>query len=352
MRILLILSLVSHITISGAAFDVRTRKRRNIRLTRNNDTQMSAESANEAVVFPPPLTPVDRLKRAATFWASALTSIASYYSFMGTIPFRSEDDDIEALWAEQHARAVHELARVITELKGFYVKSAQIVSTRQDLFPKEYTDALSKFTDSLDPMPTSMARAVVEQELHLPFDDVFCEFDENPLGAASVAQVHRAVLTEAYGNKVVAVKIQRPSIEAKLLGDISNLKALSKALAPILPLDYYKVFSELETQLADEFDFIAEAGAMERIASSLQVSPLTGRPRPVDLLIPLPVEGLVTRRVLVMDYLDGIPLSRLRDQSTVDPNSPQSKLFGRKLLSALTTAFGRSILETGFFHAE
>ena len=348
MRLLWILALVLLITTSGAAFDVT-------QPTHNNVYRMSASTTatNEAVVFPPPLTPVDRLKRAATFWASALTNIAGYYSFMSTLPFRDQDDDdLESLWSEQHARAAEELSRVITELKGFYVKSAQIVSTRQDLFPREFTDALSKFTDSLDPMPYSLARAVLEQEFHLPFDEVFSEFDEEPLGAASVAQVHRAVLTEAYGNKVVAVKIQRPSIEAKLLGDIANLKALSKTLAPILPLDYYKVFSELETQLAHEFDFIAEARAMERIAKSLEVSPLTGHPRPVDIVIPLPIPGLVTQRVLVMDYLDGIPLSRLREQSTVDPDSPQAKLFGRKLLSALTTAFGRCILETGFFHAE
>lgn len=176
------------------------------------------------------------------------------------------------------------------------------------------------------------------------------------MGAASVAQVHRARLTEKYGNKEVAVKIQRPSIESKLLGDIANLKAIAKTFrdTPTLPLDYYTVFCELEKQLADEFDFVAEAVAMDRIYDALAFAP-DGSRRELPLVIPRPVPGLVSRRVLVQDYLRGVPLSRAREemaQRGIDPDSPESKLFARNLLRALTTVFGRNILETGFFHAE
>lgn len=152
-------------------------------------------------------------------------------------------------------------------------------------------------------------------------------------------------------------KIQRPSIESKLMGDIANLKALTKTFrdSPTLPLDYYTVFCELETQLQDEFDFVAEAVAMDRIYNSLKLAP-DGSPREMPLVIPRPVPGLVSRRVLVQDFLHGVPLSRVREKMAQrgvvhDPDSPQAKLFGRQLLSALTTCFGRSILETGFFHA-
>jgi aarF domain-containing kinase len=247
----------------------------------------------------------------------------------------------------------------VTDLKGFYVKTAQIISSRQDLFPEQYTDALSGFTDNLDPMPASLAKAVIQSELlHADetFDDVFLEFDDEPLGAASVAQVHRAVLTEKYGGREVAIKVQRPSIESKLLGDIANLKAITKTFrdSPSLPLDYYTVFCELEKQLAEEFDFVAEAVAMDRIYNSLKQSP-DGRPRELPLVIPRPVAGLISRRVLVMDFLRGVPLSRAKEQMAsqgVDPDSPEAKLFSRKLLSGLTTCFGQTILETGFFHAD
>ncbi len=138
--------------------------------------------------------------------------------------------------------------------------------------------------------------------------------------------------------------------QPKLLGDIANLKSIAKSLEKALPLDYYKVFCELESQLADEFDFVAEAASMERIYNI--VSDNDTRPSPI--VIPRPISGLVSRRVLVMEYLKGVPLSRAREEMIrrgIDPNSPESKLFGRKLLSALTEAFGKCILEKAFFHA-
>jgi predicted unusual protein kinase regulating ubiquinone biosynthesis (AarF/ABC1/UbiB family) len=114
------------------------------------------------------------------------------------------------------------------------------------------------------------------------------------------------------------------------------------------------VFVELESQLQDEFDFVAEAAAMDRIYQALIRAP-DGTPRDVPLVVPRPVPGLVCRRVLVQDYLEGIPLSRARDAMIakgIDPNGPEAKLFGLKLLKSLTAVFGRTILETGFFHAE
>jgi aarF domain-containing kinase len=147
-----------------------------------------------------------------------------------------------------------------------------------------------------------------------------------------------------------------PSIESKLLGDVANLKAISKAFrnSPALPLDYYTVFCELEKQLADEFDFVAEAVAMDRIYQSLIRSMDGSELIELPLVIPRPIPGLVSKRVLVMDYLKGVPLSRAREEMQkkgFDPDGPESKLFGRKLLKSLTYVFGRNILETGFFHA-
>jgi predicted unusual protein kinase regulating ubiquinone biosynthesis (AarF/ABC1/UbiB family) len=344
-------------------------------------TSSSSSSSSEDIAFPPPMSEMGRLLRAVTFWSTAVPIIASYYGLIARIQFQQivhksttataaplnqplpeqlmEQKRQQLLWDAQHTDGAAKLAKVIAELKGFYVKTAQIIASRQDLFPVQYTDALAGFTDSLDPMPAAIAIAVIECELlhsDETFSDVFCEFDPVPVGSASVAQVHRARLTPKYGGGEVAVKVQRPSIESKLLGDIANLKAVTKTFrdAPFLPLDYYTVFCEVEKQLADEFDFVAEAVSMERIYKSLAVGP-DGTPRAVPVVIPRPIPGLVCRRVLVMDYLEGVPLSRAREEMIkrgIDPDSPEAKLFGRKLLSALTQSFGRNILETGFFHAE
>eukprot|EP00957_Ditylum_brightwellii_P139586 10638343-Ditylum_brightwellii.AAC.1 len=160
-------------------------------------------------------------------------------------------------------------------------------------------------------MSAELAKAVIVKELlnrDEKFEDVFTEFDDIPLGAASVAQVHRAVLSEKYGGpREVAIKIQRPSIESKLMSDIANLKAITKPLkeADALPLDYYTVFVELEKQLADEFDFVAEAVAMDRIYNTITRSPDGITPVDSPVVTPRPVPGLVSKRVLVMDYLQG-----------------------------------------------
>jgi aarF domain-containing kinase len=277
----------------------------------------------ESAEFPPPLSEVDKIKRAAQFWGATVPIIASYYGKMAEMKLREKllgetltQEDVEKIWDEQHAAGATKLADTIASLKGFYVKTAQIISSRADLFPEQYTQALSGFTDNLDPMSPALAKAVVIQELLNPgetFQDVFSEFDDEPLGSASVAQVHRAVLTEKYGGpREVAVKIQRPSIESKLMGDIANLKAISKTLRGVdaLPLDYYTVFSELEKQLADEFDFVAEAVAMDRIYNALSRTMDGSAPTELPIVMPRPFPGLVSRRVLVMDYLPGVPLSR------------------------------------------
>jgi aarF domain-containing kinase len=324
------------------------------------------EADGSTLEFPPPLTKVQRLQRAAKFWSSAIPIVMSYYSksaelqvkeaFTGEKLSAAEE---ELIWNEQHSKGATKLADTITSLKGFYVKTAQIIASRRDLFPPEYTEALSDFTDNVDPLPVALMKAVVEKELLVRgevFEDIFAEFDEKPLGAASVAQVHRAKLTEKYGSKEVAVKIQRPSIESKLMGDIANLKALAKTFREndALPLDYYTVFSELESQLQDEFDFVAEAVAMDRIYDCVTKDE-NGLPCEAPIVLPRPVPGLVSKRVLVMDYLDGVPLSRAAEEMLkkgISPDSPESQLFGRKLLRSLTDVFGRCILETGFFHAE
>ncbi|KAG8458191.1 hypothetical protein KFE25_011722 [Diacronema lutheri] len=324
------------------------------------------EDAAEAIEYPGPLTAPQRLLRAATFWSRALPVVFSYLGLQASVNLRErilgrclEAEECEVLWEEAHTEGAATLKDAITTLKGFYVKTGQIIAARVDLFPKQYTDALSGLTDDFDPMPAALVRKVIEQELLTGderFDDVFEWFDDAPLGAASIAQVHHARLSAKYGGREVAVKVQRPAIEPKLLGDIANLKALAKGVrsVPSIPVDYYVVFSELEKQLADEFDFVKEATAMERIADALERTP-QGEPCAPPVRIPRPVAPLVTRRCLVMEYMDGVPLSRAKaemERRGVDPDGPEARLFARRLLRALTDAFGRSILETGFFHAD
>ena len=182
-------------------------------------------------------------------------------------------------------------------MKGFYVKTGQVVSTRVDLFPEAYTTKLQQLQDGLDPMPFDLVKKVVEQELldGAPLSELFASFEEEPLGAASIAQVHKAQLLDG---RIVAVKLQRPNVEPKLRGDIANLKRISKALRASLPVDYYTVFCELGDALENELDFLSEAQAMRKIDLAISHGG-DSNPRPVT--IPLPIGELVSKRVLGMD---------------------------------------------------
>ena len=145
------------------------------------------------------------------------------------------EDAAEARYEELHNWGSERLESTIQELKGFYVKTGQVISTRVDLFPEQYTSRLASLQDDLDPMPASQVLAVVKEELLQgePIESIFKEFDPEPLGSASIAQVHKATLLDG---RRVAVKVQRPNCEPKLRGDIANLKSFSQKLASQLPV--------------------------------------------------------------------------------------------------------------------
>lgn len=163
--------------------------------------------------------------------------------------------------------------------------------------------------------------------------------------------MHAATLLDG---RRVAVKVQRPNCEPKLRGDIANLKSFSKKLASALPVDYYTVFCELERALQGELDFLQEAQAAMKVYASVSHS-ADGQPATPSVGVPLPIQGLASRRVLVMEYIDGTPLNRLADKMKergIEPGSPESKLAGRRILTQLSEAFARMMLGAGFIHGD
>ena len=233
------------------------------------------------------------------------------------------------------------------------MKTGQVISTRVDLFPKAYTDKLAKLQDSLQPMDGNLVEAIVRQELleGEPLSQLFSSFEREPLGAASIAQVHKATLLDG---REVAIKIQRPNVVPMLLGDISNLKSFALKLRESLPVDYYTVFCELGRALEYELYFLHEAQAAEKIHAAVTHT-ITGKPTKSSLVIPRSIPGLVSRRVLVMDFIPGTPLSRLNEEIEARGllrDGPEAKLLGRKLLRTLTEGYGRMIFGTGFIHGD
>lgn len=319
-----------------------------------------ARNEAEANLNAASLTPLQRFGRALSFYSAAVPLFVSYKSLKFVIDFKRDtlgdkisEEEENKLYENIHEWGSEQIVQKINELKGFYVKTGQIISTRVDIFPKQYTSKLAITQDKLDPLPASVVKDVVRRELlnGAELGELFLEFDEVPLGSASIAQVHRARLLDG---RAVAVKVQRPGIGAKLLGDIANLKNFAKLIGNALFLDYYKIFSELERTLVYELDFLHEAMSANKVAAAVAHSPANKLQRP-PVKVPLPIPGLVTKHVLVMEYIDGKALSQLAaemSQRGVAAGSAESKLLGGKLLSALTDAYGRMIFGSGIIHGD
>lgn len=314
--------------------------------------QLASDSSAD-FTWPEPLSLSERLARSARFWSEIGPVVAAYqlqaFSFSAFGAAYTEEQK-EKIWTDLHEWGSGKLSGVINELRGFYVKSGQLIGSRPDLFPEPYTRKLASLQDDLPPMEPALVLKVVERELldGGRLGDVFSEFDAEPQGSASVAQVHRAVLRE--GGQEVAVKVQRPGVEALMLGDVANVKALAFQLRGRFPVDYYTVFSELEAQLRFEFDFVAEAAAMDRIGAVLATVP--GGP---PCVTPRSVRQLVRPRVMVMSFIRGRPLSKLAaefEARNIQPGSLEAKIVGRKLLRSLTDAYGAMLLGEGFFHGD
>ncbi|CAB9498854.1 protein kinase UbiB [Seminavis robusta] len=317
---------------------------------------------NDSVLieFPPPLTPLQRTTRALEFYKRVLPVLAAYkakeveLNLRKTLGDATPPEEEEEMWKELDEWGSTRISETISEMRGFYVKSGQVISTRVDLFPEAYTSKLQVLQDGLEPMPFQLVEKVVRQELldGAPLSELFASFEEEPLGSASIAQVHKATLLDG---RTVAVKLQRPNVEPKLLGDVANLKRISKLLADSLPVDYYAVFSELGDALVNELDFLAEAQAMRKIDLAVRHDN-DGKscPNP-PITVPLPVGELVSKRVLVMDFIEGAPLNQLSqrmEEKGIKPGSPEAKIAGRRILDGLTAAFGRMIFGAGFIHGD
>jgi predicted unusual protein kinase regulating ubiquinone biosynthesis (AarF/ABC1/UbiB family) len=222
------------------------------------------------------------------------------------------------------------------------------LSTRGDLCPAAVCAALAPLQDAVPPMPPAAARAAVAAELAslgLAFDDVFLAFADVPLGSASVAQVHRATLRGAQASRPrdVAVKVQHEGAEALMALDLADLAALAYALQRTeLRFDLTSAVAELRAQVAQEFDFGREARCMDNIAARL--APMRRR-----LAVPRSVAGLVTRRMLVMDFLDGIPLTRLAERAG---GGAAARAASGRVLGALAEAYGRMLFTQGPFQAD
>ncbi|MDB4474306.1 AarF/UbiB family protein [Opitutaceae bacterium] len=222
------------------------------------------------------------------------------------------------------------------ELGPAWVKFGQLLSMRPDLIPQPLILELRKLQNSVPPLPFEKIRKVLVEELDGDPKLVFASFDETPLAAASLAQVHRARLHES--NTEVAVKIQRPDIAAIIEADLDLVEWLANQLhqriKTLKPYDLPSVVEAVSEGVEREIDFRHEARNQAYFS--------TKNPSPEDVFAPQLYSNYTTHRVLVMDYIEGVP---------VGPEAVGEER-AKELAASGATSIVRQVLIDGFFHAD
>ena len=231
-------------------------------------------------------------------------------------------------------RQAKRLRAALEELGPIFSKLGQVLSTRPDLLPTEYIEELTLLQSHMPPMAESEVVRVSEQELGVPWEDVFKSIDPEPLAAGTIAQVHRATLEN--GDRVV-IKVQRSTARADIEQDLALLKVFAEKVGkrPALNqvIDMEAVFKHLSTSLHRELDFRQEADNIERMRTVVADYD--------HLAVPSVHRELSTSRLLVMEEIQGIPIK----QAPVGPERVQA---ARQLLES----YYKQIIVDGFFHAD
>ncbi|MDU4695089.1 MULTISPECIES: ABC1 kinase family protein [Paenibacillus] len=240
---------------------------------------------------------------------------------------------------EPSARTLAERIRlVLEELGPTFVKVGQLASTRSDLLPEAIIQELVKLQDQVPPFPAEEARGILEAELHQPLAELLQSFDETPLAAASIGQVHRARLISG---EPVAIKIQRPGISPVIELDLDILQHLTmlaiKRWSWVSRYQIPQMVEEFSRSIRAELDYSFEGRNMEKIRRQFQADE--------GIYIPGVHWPLTTSRVLTMDFVEGEHLNRLL---AIDELGYNRKELAERLVNALL----RQIFEGGFFHAD
>lgn len=238
---------------------------------------------------------------------------------------------------EQQADA-EELASDLERLGPTFVKLGQLLSTRPDLMPEAYLDALARLQDAVEPFGYQEVEEIVAEELGVRISKAFAGFEAVPLAAASLGQVHRATLRD--GREVV-VKVQRPGIRAGVIGDLEALVEIAGFLDRHTEtgrrFGFRDVVEEFGRTLMRELDYRQEAANLRAIGANLAEFE--------RIVVPRPIDDFVTSRVLTMEYVSGTKIDALSPVVRVD-------LDGAGLADELFRAYLHQVLVDGLFHAD
>lgn len=240
--------------------------------------------------------------------------------------------------SEHDYKNPEELAEDLKNMGPTYVKLGQLLSTRPDLIPEPYLKALESLQDDVEEIPYSEVQKIVEEEIGQRISKAFESFEVQPLASASIGQVHLAILRSG---KKVAVKIQRPGVRKNFIEDLDTLKELTDVAvkhsktAKKYAVD--EILDELRFILLNELDYVKEAENLIALGENTR--------KYANIVIPQPVEGYSTSKILTMDYIDGQKITSISPISRIETNY-------KPLVDELVAAYLKQIIFDGFAHAD
>ncbi|HSS20709.1 MAG TPA: AarF/UbiB family protein [Pyrinomonadaceae bacterium] len=246
--------------------------------------------------------------------------------------------DLDEQAVAEAAPKAEELAADLERLGPTFIKLGQLLSTRADLLPAPYLDALARLQDQIGPFSYEEVDRIVSSELGVRISKAFAEFDPEPLAAASLAQVHRAYMRDG---RPVVVKVQRPNIREQIVDDLDALFEVAQFMDAHTELgkryDFANMLQSLRASLLRELDFKLEANNLITFAQNLSEFD--------RIIIPEPIEDFCTSRVLTMEYIHGKKITELSPLRLMEIDGPT-------LARDLFRAYLKQILLDGFLHAD
>lgn len=269
-----------------------------------------------------------------TYAGATAARILAGYKLLALRRSRMSGAEYEERLRRHHLRSAERIYRGVLRLQGLMIKIGQTIGSRPDVFPEEYARVLSRLQDQVPPHPWKDIEPHIERQLGGPVESIFAEFNTQPVAAASLAQVYAARLKDG---RRVAVKVVYPNIDRLVRTDLRILKTLIwlETRVQHYPLD--PVYRELSANVPLEVDMLHEAKAMEQIAATLE--------RRDDVVIPGVIWEHTSKRVLTMDFIDGIKITDLPqlDAAGIDRN---------RMFEVVADVYLEQMMRHGHFQAD
>lgn len=255
--------------------------------------------------------------------------------------FLTDEEDLDTLDDFDHKELdpkPEELAKDLQSMGPTYVKLGQLLSTRPDMLPKPYLDALADLQDSGDEIPYEEVEEIFREEIGQRISKAFASFEKEPLASASIGQVHKAVL---HSGKKVAVKIQRPGVRKRFVEDLDTLMTLSekaeKYSDSAKKFSIHSVIEELRYILLQELDYTKEARNLELLKKNMKEFEY--------LYVPGVIPDYYSQRVLTMEFVEGQKVTSISELALMD-------LPRKELVDDLVEGYLQQIIVDGFAHAD